>query len=59
MVSSQRAQKMVARMDLNNPEARAYLRAQFDRRGITAALEKAGVKPGNIVMFGKIAFLWD
>jgi GTP-binding protein len=37
VVSSQRAQKMVARMDLNNPEARAYLRAQFDRRGITAA----------------------
>ncbi len=59
IVSSQRAQKMVVRMDLNNPEARAYLRAQFARRGITAALERAGVKPGNIVMFGKIAFLWD
>jgi len=58
-VSSPQVERMVARMDLANPEARAYLRSKFDRRGVTGALEKAGVKPGDIVWFGKIAMLWE
>ncbi len=58
-VSSPQVERMVARMDLANPEARAYLRTKFDRRGVTGALEKAGVKPGDIVWFGKIAMLWE
>jgi GTP-binding protein len=59
MVSSPRVEKTVARMDLSNPEARAYLWAQFGKKGVTAALEKAGVKPGDIVWFGKIAIVWE
>jgi len=58
-VSSPRAEQMVARMDLNNPEARAYLRGRFARMGVTATLEKQGVKPGDVVWFGKIAMVWE
>jgi Obg family GTPase CgtA-like protein len=58
-VSSPRAEQMVARMDLHNPEARAYLRGRFARMGITAALDKEGVKPGDVVWFGKIAVVWE
>ena len=59
VVSSPRAEKMVARMDLHNPEARAYLRGRFARMGITAALEKEGVQPGDVVWFGRIAMVWE
>ena len=59
VVSSPAVEKMVARLDLGNPEARAYLRAKFDSRGVTGALEKAGVKPGDVVWFGKIAVVWE
>lgn len=59
VVSSPNAEKMVARMDLHNPEARAYLRGRFGRMGITAALEKGGVKPGDVVWFGRIAMVWE
>ena len=58
-VSSPRAEKMVARMDLHNPEARAYLRGRFARMGITAALEKEGVQPGDVIWFGRIAMVWE
>jgi GTP-binding protein len=59
MVSSPGAEKMVARMDLHNPEARAYLRGRFSRMGIAGALEKEGVKPGDVVWFGRIAMVWE
>lgn len=59
VVSSPNAEKMVARMDLHNPEARAYIRGRFARMGITAALEKGGVKPGDVVWFGRIAWVWE
>lgn len=59
VVSSPRAEQMVARMDLHNPEARAYLRGRFARMGITAALEREGVQPGDVVWFGKIAMVWE
>jgi GTP-binding protein len=59
VVSSPKAEKMVARMDLHNPEARAYLRGRFSRMGIVGALEKEGVEPGDVVWFGKIAMVWE
>ena len=59
VVSSPNAEKMVARMDLHNPEARAYIRGRFARMGITAALETGGVKPGDVVWFGRIAWVWE
>jgi GTP-binding protein len=59
MVLSRRAENLLARMDLENPEARAYIRKQFGRMGVASALKKAGVKPGDRVRFGNIEITWE
>jgi GTP-binding protein len=59
VVSSPRAENLVARMDLENPEARIYIRKQFTRMGVSSALKKAGVKTGDTVRFGTIEMSWD
>lgn len=59
VVSSTRAEKLVAKMDVKNPEARSYLKRQFSSMGITGALKKAGVKPGDTVRFGKLEMEWE
>ncbi len=59
VVSSPRAEKLLARMDLENPEARTYIRQQFARMGVASALKKAGMKPGDTVRFGKVQMLWE
>ena len=59
VVSSPRAEKLIARMDLENPEDRTYIRQQFARIGVASALKKAGVKPGDTVRFGKVEMLWE
>lgn len=59
VVSSPRAENLVARMDLENPEARTYIRKQFTRMGVSSALKKAGVKTGDTVRFGTIDMSWD
>lgn len=59
VVSSPRAEKLIARMDLENPEARTYIRQQFARVGVASAMQKAGVKPGDTVRFGKVEMLWE
>ena len=59
VVASPRAEKLVARMDLKNPEARSYLRRQFNSMGVTGALKQAGVKPGDMVRFGKSEMEWE
>jgi GTP-binding protein len=59
IVSSSRAEKLIARMDVQNPEARAYIRNQFTRIGVAKALKNAGVKPGDMVRFGKVEMKWE
>lgn len=59
VVSSPRAEKLLARMDLENAEARTYVRQQFARMGVASALKKAGVKLGDTVRFGKVEMLWE
>ncbi len=59
VVSSSRAEKLIARMDVQNPEARAYIRNQFTRIGVTKALNNAGVKLGDMVRFGKVEMKWE
>jgi len=59
MVSSHRAENLIARMDLENPEARIYIRKQFARMGVASALKKAGVKPGDTVRFGNMEMTWE
>ena len=59
VVSSSRAEKLIARMDVQNPEARAYIRNQFTRIGVAKALKNAGVKLGDMVRFGKVEMKWE
>ncbi len=59
VVSAPRAERLIARMDLENPEARSYLRRQFGRMGVSAALKRAGAKAGDRVRFGQIELEWE
>lgn len=59
VVSSPRAERLVIRMDLNSPEVRSYVRRQLTKMGVTRALERAGVKPGDIARFGQVEMEWE
>jgi Obg family GTPase CgtA-like protein len=58
-VSSPKVEQLVVMTDLTNAEARLYLKERLARLGVTRALEKAGVKPGDKVRFGKIEMEWQ
>jgi GTP-binding protein len=47
---------LLARHDLDNPEALAYLEQRLREIGVVAALERAGFKPGDEVRIGDQAF---
>jgi len=51
-------ERIVARADVSNLEVRWQLKRQFDRLGVSKALEKAGVKPGDKVRCGKLEWEW-
>ncbi len=53
-----RVERAVAMTDLENPEALRYLQRTLSRLGVTAALEAAGVKPGDTVWFGQTELEW-
>jgi GTP-binding protein len=59
VVSFQKAVKLIERMDISNPEARAYIWTQLSNMGVVGALKKAGAVPGAVVRFGKIDLEWD
>jgi GTP-binding protein len=58
-IAGRRVERAVAMTDLENPEAVAFLRRILDRMGVTRALERAGVKPGDAVRFGKHQLHWE
>jgi Obg family GTPase CgtA-like protein len=45
--------------DLDNEEARMYLKKRLSRMGVLKALEKAGAKQGGAVQFGKVTMEWE
>ncbi len=47
---------LVARHDLENPEALAYLEQRLGEIGVLAALRAAGFEPGDEVRIGELAF---
>jgi GTP-binding protein len=47
---------LVARHDLENPEALAYLEQRLGEIGVLAALRSAGFEPGDEVRIGDLAF---
>ncbi len=53
-----RLERIVARVDMTNPEVRWQLRGQIIKMGIQKALERAGVKPGDTVRCGDAIWEW-
>ena len=47
---------LVARHDLENPEALAYLEQRLSEIGVLVALRSAGFEPGDEVRIGELAF---
>ncbi len=58
VVSAPKVESLAARMDLKSAEARSYLRRKCKRMGVSAALKKAGAKPGDKVRLGEIELEW-
>ena len=59
VVSAPKVESLAARMDLKNAEALSYIRRQCKRMGVSAALKKAGAKPGDKVRLGEIELEWE
>ncbi|MBI2938975.1 MAG: GTPase ObgE [Chloroflexi bacterium] len=57
-VSGRPVERIVAMTDLENEYAVQMLQRELQRRGVTAALEKAGIKPGDTVRVGKVELEW-
>lgn len=51
-------ERIVARVDINNPEVRWQLQGQMDRMGISRDLLKEGVKPGDKIRCGDTEWQW-
>ncbi|MCL5074169.1 MAG: GTPase ObgE [Chloroflexi bacterium] len=51
-------ERLVAMTDMENDEAVALLQRRLARMGIMAALERAGVKPGDTVIIGRTEMTW-
>ncbi len=51
-------ERIVARTEVSSPEVRWQIRRQFTRLGVSRALEKAGVKPGDKVRCGNLEWEW-
>jgi len=51
-------ERIIARVDMTNPEVRRQLQRQLGKLGVSKALEKAGVKPGDKVRCGNSEWEW-
>ncbi len=58
VVSAPGLERLMAAPDVLAAEMRAQLKQRFVRLGVTRALEKAGIRPGNKVRCGTIEFEW-
>jgi GTP-binding protein len=58
-VSGRGIELLIARHDLENPEALAYLEQRLVEIGVVAALRRAGFEPGDEVRIGELAFDLD
>jgi len=51
-------ERIIARTDMSSPEVRWQLDRQLTRLGVSRALKKAGVKPGDKVRCGNLEWEW-
>ena len=58
LVRGKRIERLVAMTNLEVPEAVTRLEGHLRRLGVTAALERSGVQPGDRVTFGKVTLEW-
>ncbi len=58
VVAAPTLERIVARADITSPEVSWQLRRQLLRLGVSKALEKAGVKPGDRVRCGDLEWEW-
>ena len=58
-VSGQRVDRLLARYDLDNEEALAYLEHRLRRIGLIDALQQQGFTPGDEVVISGVAFELD
>lgn len=58
-VKGRLAERTVVMTDLGNPDAVALMRRALNRMGVVRALERAGVRPGELVRFGKTEIEWE
>lgn len=56
LVRGERVERLVERTDLDSDAALARFQSQLDRLGVNAALESAGVKPGDTVRIAEAEF---
>ena len=59
LIFARHLEKLVAMTDVNNPEARAYLKKQLQNLGAARALNKAGVKVGDKLRIGDVEIEWE
>ena len=52
-------ERLIAMTDLSRPQAIDYLQTQLRRIGVTKALERAGVQPGDTVRIGSEELTWE
>lgn len=57
-VRGPQAERMVAMTDLESDEGVAWLQRELSRLGVTVALERAGVRPGDTVFIGQAELEW-
>ena len=52
-------ERFVSMMELDNDEALAETYRWLDRRGVAAALHRAGCQPGDVVRIGRSSIRWE
>lgn len=57
VITAPELERIIARVDMSQPEVYTQLRGQMDRQGIGQELKQAGVRPGDRVRCGD--FEWD
>ena len=59
VVTAPELERIVARTDMATPRLPREFRRQLVRLGVTKALERAGVKPGDMVRCGNLEWEWQ